>query len=69
MEDADECFDLDNWEYGSDFGAPTDYSSGEAVAMIQGDSLDRGRFRCGSFCDWRIGYLIPELIGLLSPPT
>ncbi len=36
-----ECFDLDNWEYGSDFGAPIDYSSGEAVAVIQGDLLDR----------------------------
>ncbi len=41
MDDGDECFDLDNWEYGSDFGAPTDYPSGEVVVMIQGDSLDR----------------------------
>ena len=62
MDDGDEGFDLDNWEYGSDFGAPTDHSCGEVVVMIQGDSLDRARFRCGSICDWRIGYLIPELI-------
>ena len=41
MDDGDECFDLDNWEYASDFGAPTDYSSGEVVAMIQEDSFDR----------------------------
>ncbi len=69
MEDGGECFDLDNLEYASDFGAPTNHSCGEVAAMIQRDSLDRARFRCGSFCDWRIGYLIPELIGLLSPPT
>ncbi len=54
MYDGDECFDLDNLEYASDFGAPADHSSGEAVVMIQGFSLDRDRFRCGSFCDWRI---------------
>ena len=36
MDDGDECFDLDNLEYASDFGAPTDRSSGEVVAMIQG---------------------------------
>ncbi len=41
MDDGDKCFDLDNWEYGSDFGAPTDHSCGEVVAMIHGDSLDR----------------------------
>ncbi len=41
MDDGDECFDLDDLEYASDFGAPTDHSSGEVVAMIQGDSLDR----------------------------
>ncbi len=34
MDDGDECFDLDNFEYASDFGAPTDHSSGEAVVMI-----------------------------------
>ncbi len=33
MDDGDECFDLD-LEYASDFGAPTDHSSGEAVVMI-----------------------------------
>ena len=54
MDDGDECFDLDNFEYASDFRAPTDHSSGEAVVMIQRVSLDRARFRCGSFCDWRI---------------
>ncbi len=27
-------FDLDNLEYASDFGAPTDHSSGEVVVMI-----------------------------------
>ncbi len=51
MDDGNECFDLDNLEYGSDFGAPTDHSCGEVVAMIQGASLARARFRCGSFCD------------------
>ena len=40
MDDGDECFDLDNLEYASDFGAPTDHSSGEVVAMIQGVSSD-----------------------------
>ncbi len=65
MDDGDECFDLDNWEYTSDFGAPTDHSSGEVVATIQGDSLDRAvPFVIGGY-----GYLIPELIGLLRPPT
>ncbi len=54
MDDGDECFDLDDLEYASDFGVPTDHSSGEVVAMIQGVSLDRARLRCGSFCDWRI---------------
>ncbi len=54
MDDGDECFDLGNREYGSDFGAPTDHSCGEVVAMIKGDSLDRARFRCGSFFDWKI---------------
>ncbi len=34
MDDGDECFDLDKLEYTSDFGAPTDHSSGEAVVMI-----------------------------------
>ncbi len=34
MDDGDECFDLDNLEYASDFGAPTDHSSVEAVVMI-----------------------------------
>ena len=48
MDDGDGCFDLDNLEYASDFRAPTDHSSGEAFVMIQGDSLDRARFRCGS---------------------
>ncbi len=50
MDDGDECFDLDNLEYASDFGAPTDHSSGEVVVMIQGDSLDRARSRCASRC-------------------
>ncbi len=49
MEDGDECFDLDNWEYGSDFGAPTDYSSGDAVAMIQEDSLERASLGAVAF--------------------
>ncbi len=35
MNDGDGCFDLDNWEYGSDFGAPIDQSSGEAVVMMR----------------------------------
>ncbi len=34
MDDGDECFDLDNLEYASDFGAPTDHLSGEVVVMI-----------------------------------
>ncbi len=34
MDDGDGCFDLDNVEYASDFGAPTDNSPGEAVVMI-----------------------------------
>ncbi len=34
MDDGDECFNLDNLEYASDFGAPTDHSSGEVVVMI-----------------------------------
>ncbi len=34
MDDGDGCFDLDNLEHASDFRAPTDHSSGEAVAMI-----------------------------------
>ncbi len=55
MDDGDECFDLDNLEYGSDFGAPTDHSCGEVVAMIQGDSLDRARSRCASLCGWVCG--------------
>ena len=54
MDDGDGYFDLDNLEYALDFGTPPDHSSGEAVVMIQGFSLDRARFRCGSFCDWRI---------------
>ncbi len=41
-EDGDERFDLDNLEYASYFGAPTDYSSGEVVAMIQGDFVGPG---------------------------
>ncbi len=41
MDDGDGWFDLDNLEYASDFGAPTDHSSGDAVVMIQGFSLDR----------------------------
>ena len=28
-------FDLDDLEYGSDFGAPTDHSSGEAAVMMR----------------------------------
>ena len=28
MDDGDGYFDLDNWEYGSEFGAPIDHSSG-----------------------------------------
>ncbi len=35
IDDSDGVFDLDNLEYASDFGAPTDHSSGEAVVMIQ----------------------------------
>jgi len=35
MDDDDGYFDLDNLEYASDFGAPTDHSSGEAVVMIR----------------------------------
>ncbi len=42
MDDGDERFDLDNLEYASYFGAPTDYSSGEVVAMIQGDFVGPG---------------------------
>ncbi len=42
MEDGDECFDLDNLEYGSDFGAPTDHSCGEVVAMIPRDFVGPG---------------------------
>ncbi len=34
MDDGDECFDLDDLEYASDFGAPTDHSSGEVVVMV-----------------------------------
>ncbi len=34
MDDGDECFDLDKLEHASDFRAPTDHSSGEAVVMI-----------------------------------
>jgi len=34
MDDGGERFDLDKLEYASDFGAPTDHSSGEAVVMI-----------------------------------
>ncbi len=55
MDDGDGYFDLDNLEYASDFGAPTDHSSGEAVVMVQGFSLDRARFRCGSPCGWVCG--------------
>ncbi len=69
MDDGDECFDLDKLEYASDFGAPTDHSSGEVVAMIQGDSLDRAGLGAVPFVIGGYGYLIPELIGLLSPPT
>ncbi len=54
MDDGDECFDLDDLEYASDFGAPTDHSSGEAVVMVP-SSLDRVRFRCGSLCGWVCG--------------
>ena len=36
MGDGDRVFDLDNLEYASDFGAPTDHSSGEAVVLMQG---------------------------------
>ncbi len=60
MDDGDECFDLDNLEYGSYFGAPTDYSSGEVVVMIR---------RVSPFVIGGYGYLIPELIGLLSLPA
>ncbi len=35
MDDGDECFDLDILVYASDFGAPTDHSSDEAVVMIR----------------------------------
>ncbi len=35
MDEGDGCFDLDNLEYASDFGAPTDHSSDEAVVMIR----------------------------------
>ncbi len=65
MDDGDGYFDLDNLEYASDFGAPTDQWSDEAVVMIQGFSLDRVRFRCGSLCGWVCGKsdtLIAELI-------
>ena len=55
MDDGDECFDLDDLEYALNFGAPTDHSSGVVVVMIQGDSLDRARFRCGSPCGWVCG--------------
>ncbi len=34
MDDGDECFDLDNLDYASDFRAPTDQSSGEAFVII-----------------------------------
>ena len=51
MDDGDGYFDLDNLEYASDFGAPTDHSSGVPFAI-------------GGY-----GYLIAELIGLLSPPA
>ncbi len=50
MDEGDGVFDLDNLEYASDFGAPTDHSSDEAVAMIQRVWLDRARFRCGWVC-------------------
>ena len=36
MDDGDGYFDLDNLEYASDFGHPTDHSSDEDVAMMQG---------------------------------
>ncbi len=55
MDDGDECFDLDNLEYASDFGTPTDQSSGEVVAMIQRGSLGRARFGCGSLGGWVCG--------------
>ena len=35
MDDGDEYFDPDNLEYASDFGAPTDHSSGKAVVMMR----------------------------------
>ena len=35
MDDSDGVFELDNLEYASNFGAPTDRSSGEAVVMIR----------------------------------
>ncbi len=54
MEDGDECFDLDNLEYASDFGAPTDHSSVEDVVMIRRE-LIRARFRCGSLGGWVCG--------------
>ena len=55
MEDGDEWVDLDNLEYASDFGTPTDQSCGEAFVIIQGVSSNRARFRCGSLCDWVCG--------------
>ena len=48
MDEGDGFFDLDNLEFASQFGAPIAHWTGEAVAMMQGDSLDRARFRCGS---------------------
>ncbi len=69
MDDGDECFDLDDLEYASGFRAPTDHSSGEVVVMIQGDSLDRAGLGAVPFVIGGYGYLIPELIGLLRPPT
>ena len=35
MDDGDGFFDLDNLEYASDFGTPTDHSSDEAVVTIR----------------------------------
>ena len=49
MDDSDGDFDLDNFKYAPDFGAPTDHASDEAVVMIQRVWLDRARFRCGWF--------------------
>ena len=54
MDDGDERFDLDNLEYASDFGTPTDHSSGEAVVMIPRVFVG-ARSRCASLCGWVCG--------------